>query len=84
MKKNKPVFALLALIALIVLGAAGWKFLTTPDDRTTGQKIDAAIDALPQGLDRAIDQLEDRTPGQRLGDAIKDVGEGIKRKSSGQ
>lgn len=84
MKKGTPVFALIGLIALIALGAAGWIYLTQPDRRTTGQKIGDAIDALPQGLDRAINQLEDRTPGQRIGDAIKDAGENIKKNTGNE
>lgn len=84
MKKGNHVLALAALTALAILGAVGWMYMTQPDRRTTGQKIGDAIDALPQGLDRAVEQLEDRTPGQRLGDAIKDVGESIRKKSAAE
>jgi hypothetical protein len=57
------------VIAVII----GYVVLTMPDQRTTGQKFGDAIDALPQGVDKAAEQLEDRTPGEKVGDAIKDA-----------
>ncbi len=64
---------LVILVAIVLYGV-----LTMPDRRTPGQKIGDAIDALPQGPDKAVRQLEDRTPGEKVGDAIKDVGDDIK------
>lgn len=40
-------------------------FLTMPDQRAFGEKVGDAIDALPQGLDDAAEQLENRTPGEK-------------------
>jgi len=71
---NKALwFALLAIVAAIV----AWQVLTMPDQRTTGEKIGDAVDALPDGVDKAARQLEDRTPGEKLGDAVEDAGEEI-------
>ena len=70
---------LLTIIIVIVLGVILWGALTMPDQRSSGQKIGDAVDALPQGVDKAARQLEDRTPGEKLGDAVKDAGENIKR-----
>jgi hypothetical protein len=58
---------------------AAWSILTMPDQRTAGQKIGNAIDALPQGPDKAARQLEDRTLEQRLSDALKDARERIRQ-----
>lgn len=66
------------VIILAILAAVAFVFLTQPDRRTTGQKIGDAVDALPQGVDKAADQLESRTPGQKIGDAVEDTGERIK------
>jgi hypothetical protein len=64
---------LLTLLLLIVLAVVGYSVLTLPDNRTTGQRVGDAIDALPRGTDKAAQQLEKRTPGQKLGDKIKDA-----------
>ena len=67
-KYKKPlIVAVIVIVAILAYG-----LLTMPDQRSTGQKIGDAIDAIPQGADKAERQLEDRTPGQRLGDKIKD------------
>ena len=63
---------------VLALGLIVWNMLTMPDNRTTGQRIGDAVDAAPQGLDKAARQLENRTPGERLGDAVKDAGDTIK------
>lgn len=68
----------LAIVILLVLAVLGWVVLTMPDRRSTGQKIGDAVDALPNGVDKAARQLEDRTPGEKLGDAVKDTGDEIK------
>lgn len=73
---NKSVVTLIVLAAVILIVTA---FLKMPDQRTTGQRVGDAIDTLPQGLDKASQQLEKRTPGEKLGDAVKDAGENIKK-----
>jgi len=75
---------LIAILVILVIGLIAWGVLTMPDQRTTGQKIGDAVDALPQGADKAARQLEDHTPGQRLGDAVKDTGDDIKRNTANQ
>ena len=76
---NRNLLVLLVIIIVVVLA---WGVLSMPDQRTAGQKIGDAVDALPQGVDKAARQLEDRTPGQKLGDAVKDAGDDIKRNTS--
>jgi hypothetical protein len=78
-KTNKN---LLIFIVIIVIGFVAYGALTMPDNRTAGQRIGDAVDALPQGVDKAARQLEDRTPGEKLGDAVKDAGEDIKRNTN--
>ncbi len=69
---------LLGLIVVIVIAVLAYSVLNMPDNRTTGQRVGDAVDALPQGLDKAGRQLEKRTPGEKLGDAVKDTGQDIK------
>jgi len=71
-----------ALLILTAIAIIGWSVLTMPDHRSTGTRIGDAIDALPQGPDKAARQLENRTPGQRLGDAVKDTGDKIDKNTS--
>lgn len=70
---NSNSKGILAIILILVLGVIAWGVLTMPDQRSTGDKIGDAVDALPQGIDKAAQQLEDRTPGEKLGDEIKDA-----------
>jgi short subunit fatty acids transporter len=69
---------LMYLIVVLIVGAVAWAVLTMPDQRSTGQKMGDAVDALPHGVDKAAEQLEDRTPGEKLGDAVRDAGDEIK------
>ena len=73
---------LLALVIIAVLALIGYGILNMPDQRSTGQRIGDAIDALPNGPDKAARQLEKRTPGQKLGDAVKDTGDTIKQNTN--
>jgi hypothetical protein len=69
------------IMALLVVGiaVAGYYVLNTPDRRDTGQKIGDALEALPDGVDKAAEQLESRTPGEKLGDAAKDMKDDVKK-----
>ena len=69
---------ILLIVIIVVLGVLAWVVLTMPDQRSAGQKIGDAVDALPNGIGNAAEQLEDRTPGEKLGDSVKDVGQDIK------
>jgi hypothetical protein len=74
---------MMALIILVVV-ILGYVVLTTPDQRSTGQRIGDAIDALPEGPGKAARELEKRTPGEKLGDEVKDLGNDIKRSTDNQ
>lgn len=65
---KKPI---LTVIIIAVIAVVGFAILTMPDRRTTGERVGDAIDALPQGVNKAAEQLEKRTPGEKLGDEIK-------------
>jgi hypothetical protein len=73
--KNKN---LVTIILVIIIAVVGYKLLTMPDQRTTGQRLGDAVDTLNEGkgIDKAAEQLEKRTPGEKLGDAIKDNTDG--------
>ena len=76
---NKPdTKMLLTVVIVLVVAVAGYSVLTRPDMRSPGEKVGDAIDALPDGLDKAGRQLESRTPGEKLEDAAKDAKEDVK------
>jgi hypothetical protein len=75
---NSQPKSLITLLIVVVLALIAWAVLTMPDQRTAGQKVGDAVDALPNGVDKAARELQDRTPGERAGDAIKDAGENLK------
>src|SRR5579859_3563318 len=79
---SSSVRKILALVVLVIVIFLAYGFLTKPDHRGVGQKVDDAINALPQGMDKASRQLEDRTPGQKIGDAIRDAGDSIKKETA--
>ncbi len=68
---------LIGILVIIVIALVGYWVLTMPDNRSTGDKISDAWHALPNGVDKAGQQLQDRTPGQKLGDAVKDTGDKV-------
>jgi hypothetical protein len=75
---SKPLSkSLIIIVVIAVLGVLAFALLTMPDNRTAGEKIGDAVDALPQGIGKAAEQLEDRTPGEKLGDMVEDAGEKI-------
>jgi hypothetical protein len=75
---------LLFVAAIVVVGIIGYGLLYAPDQRTTGEKIVDAVDALPDGLDKAARQLEDRTPADKLKDAASDAGDDLKKATNQQ
>ncbi len=79
---NSSFRGLGAAIIILAIAVVAWAVLTMPDQRSTGQKVGDAIDALPQGVDKAARQLENRSPGEKLGDAVKDAGDDIKNRTN--
>ena len=72
---------LIAVVVVVVLVLA-YSVLNQPDQRSTTQKIGDAIHELPNGPDKAVNELkEDRTPGEKLGDAVRNAGDKIKENS---
>ncbi len=81
-KNRQTRFLMIAAVAAAV-AIGGYFVLNAPDQRTTGEKIGDAVDQLPNGVDKAVRELEDRTPAEKLGDAIEDAGDEAKE-SAGQ
>ena len=79
---QKIVKTILVLLVVGVIALVGYRALNMTDQRTTGERMGDAVDALGDGVEKAGRQLEDRTPGEKLGDAVKDVGDDIKEKSN--
>jgi len=70
--------SLIAIVLIVIIGAATWGMLTMPDHRSAGQRISDAVGELPNGINKAGRTLEPRTPGQKLGDTVKDAGQNLK------
>lgn len=73
------------ILLVFVVGAiafVGYGVLTKKEDRTTGERMGDAVDAISDGMNKAGRELEDRTLGEKLGDAVKDVGDDIKDKTN--
>lgn len=60
-------------LVLVLVAVLAYAVMTTPEHRTPGEKIGAAVDQLDNGVDNAARELKDRTPAERLKDDIKDA-----------
>ncbi len=76
-------FLTIAGLAVIV-AIVGYFVLTAPDQRNVGEKISDSINELPNGVDKAAQQLESRTPGEKIGDAMEDAGDDMKKATNQQ
>lgn len=74
---NTPLLGknILILCLITVVGFIAYSVLNAPDRRSSGDRIGDAINELPNGVDKAVRQLEDRTPADKLNDVAKDIGD---------
>jgi hypothetical protein len=65
---NRTIYIIagIALVAILVVF-----LLNMPDKRSGSERVGDAVTALPQGVDKAGDQLKDRNPVEKAGDAIE-------------
>ena len=64
---------LLAIVLIAVI--IGFAYYSGKDNRTSGERIGNAIDAAPQGLDKAAAQLENRSGEERAKDDANRIGD---------
>lgn len=70
MKDTKQILIAIIVVVALVLG---YSAMTTRENRTVGEKVDAAVGQLDNGVDNAARELKDRTPAEKVGDAIEDA-----------
>jgi len=68
---NETVKWVVVVVVAAVIAIGAYSFLTAPDRRTTTERVGDAVRTLPDGADKAGQQLQDRTPSQRIGDAVR-------------
>ncbi len=73
---NRSLGILVGIIILAIVGFLAYPYVMH-DNRTTGERLGDAVDALPHGIDKAADQLGDRSPAERAGDALRKTGDKI-------
>lgn len=73
---------LMAASLLIIVSIIAYGILNTPDKRNSLEKISDMVNEMPQGMDKAVRQLESRTPAEKLDDAIGDVGDDLKKSTN--
>ena len=78
---NKKYMSAAIIVAVVLIG---YFVLTRPDQRSAIQKIDDAVNELPNGVEKASRQLDSRTPGDKLKDVAKDTKEDIKKATNTQ
>ena len=74
MSNGMKTFLIAVVVAVFAAGTV--VYLTTPEDRTLGEKISDAGDSLDNGVDDAARQLEDRSPAEKIQDGIDDASDG--------
>lgn len=71
---NTAVTALVLMIVALLAVAIVWLM---QDHRSGGERLGDAVEAVPQGLDKAVNKLGDQPPGKNvernLGDATKQI-----------
>lgn len=60
---------ILGIIA-IVLALGAVLYVLSQDNRSSGERVVDAIEAVPQGIDSAAGQLEDKSPAENIGDNV--------------
>lgn len=75
--QNVKTAALLAVAVIVAVVA--YTAMTTRENRTIGEKLDAAVSKLDDGVDDAARELKDRTPAEKVRDEIKDATDGNSR-----
>lgn len=73
---NDNMKIIIAVVVVVILGVVGFTYLTTPEERSLGQKIEDAGNSLDEGVDDAARQLEDRTPAEKIEDEYDDATDG--------
>lgn len=73
---NKNVKIIITILVLIVVAGGAYAVLTTPEDRSLGQKVEDAANSLDEGVDDAARQLEDRSPVEKIEDGYEDATDG--------
>jgi hypothetical protein len=82
-KKLNNSFLIIIIIAAAAAGALGYKYLTTPRERTTEEKVNAALEEMQKGLEKAADEFKDKRPLDDINNAGKQMMEDI-NKANGQ
>lgn len=67
--------AVIIIISAVIIG--GLLYYGRSDSRTQGERVGNAIDAVPQGLDKAAAQLQDRTGQERANDDLSRTSEQV-------
>jgi cell division protein FtsL len=73
MSKNTKI--IIGVIVVAVLAVLGFSIMNAPDQRTGGEKVGDAVDALSegQGIDEATEELQDQTTGEQVQDAAEEA-----------
>ncbi|CAL4869133.1 hypothetical protein MMA231_03424 [Asticcacaulis sp. MM231] len=66
--KNRSIYIICGIAVVVILAIF---LLNMPDNRTGPERVGDAVTALPDGVDKAGDQLKDRNPVEKAGDAIE-------------
>lgn len=70
---SKNAKNILIAVVIVVLAALAYVVMTTPEQRTVGEKVEDAVGELDNGIDNAARELEDRTPAEKVEDAVEDA-----------
>lgn len=61
----------LVLLAAAALAVGGYFFFHKPEPRTPGEKLDAALDEIGKGLERASDEMQDKSAAEKFRDKLR-------------
>ncbi len=81
--QSSSKYVISALI-IIIAGFVAYTVLNAPDKRNAAERLGDAVKELPNGVDKAADQLKDRSTAEKLGDAVDNIGAKVRKVTNGE
>jgi uncharacterized protein YbjQ (UPF0145 family) len=77
--RNNTVVYIVALVAATIIALAVIMHYTRDENRTLGDRIEAATDDIAEGVEDAAENMQNRSPAEKAGDAIEDFGDRVEK-----
>jgi hypothetical protein len=59
-------FNMVSLLIIVIIIGLGFILFTRNDNRSGAERVGVAIEQMPNGLDKAADELQDKSPAEKI------------------